>query len=86
MRPSSRLSLLFSMAAALAMPHFARAQQVVDLDAKVHGASSPLQVSLGAGCWKITPVAGQFTAWHAWNGVNAGCDPTGAGCRFASST
>ncbi len=34
-------------------------------------------LTLDAGCYRVTPIAGRFTAWHPWS-VNLNCNPDGS--------
>lgn len=54
-----------------------RAQQLVHVSATANDPAHAVVVTLQPGLWRAIPVAvaqgGSYDAWHAWNGVNAGC-------------
>lgn len=66
-----------ALAAAVFAVPTARAQQIVDVSARVNDPSNAVVVTLPPGLWRAIPIGpsggGAFQGWHAWNGVNTGC-------------
>ncbi len=64
----------------------AAAQQFVHLDGAVNNTSAPITLQLGAGCWRVTPIASTYVAFHPWNGANSGCGANGLNCSQGWAT
>ena len=52
---------------------------IVDLNARTTTTSNPVLLNLTAGTYDVSPFAGTYTAWNAWNNVS-GCDNNGENC------
>ncbi len=84
-----RFPLFVALVSLAPLPFGGRAsaqQMTVDIDAALNGITSPKGVALTAGCWRVEPIQGAHTAWHASSGINQGCNAAGTNCVQGWST